>query len=376
MKQLTFLILSTLIINVGCTSKPQNKESISTPTDSISSLSCSDTIILVFAGDIMQHQAQLDAAKTKTGYDYSSYFKNIDSLLHQSDLTIGNLETPIGAPPYSGYPMFNAPVELAKASKDAGFDILLTANNHSADRFSKGITSTILALDSLEIDHLGTYLNKEERDLNHPFIKEVKGHKIAFFNYTYGTNGIAIPNPNIVNLIDTIEIKKDLDAAHQKGADIKIICIHWGDEYHTKPNKSQKQLAQWLIKNGADHIIGAHPHVIQPIHIQNDSLTNKKHIIAYSLGNFISNMSKSETDGGLLLKLELVKNNGKWDATPYYTLVWTGRPIITNEKNFALFPVLSDNNTLSKNAYNKLIIFKEHANKVMKHNSDSVKLWI
>lgn len=376
MKQLTPIFLSTLLIFTSCAFGPANRNNKSA-NDSITvhTIAKVDTITLIFAGDIMQHQAQLDAAKTKSGYDYSSYFKNIEALLHNSDLSIGNLETPIGTPPYSGYPMFNAPQELAKACKQAGFDILLTANNHSVDRHSKGIRNTILTLDSLNIDHLGTYLTKTDRDAQHPLIKEVKGCKIAFFNYTYGTNGIAVPEPNVVNLIDTLEIKRDLGQADQKGADLKIVCIHWGDEYHTKPNKAQKRLAQWLIKNGVDHIIGSHPHVIQPIHLQTDSITHQKHVVAYSLGNFISNMSKSETDGGLLIKLDLFKNKDKWDCQVYYTLVWTGRPIITTEKNFTLYPALGENIGLSKNAYNKLIIFRKHANKVMKHNSDSIKLW-
>ena len=130
-----------------------------------------------------------------------------------------------------------------------------------------------------------------------------------------------------------------------------------------------------MIKNGADHIIGAHPHVIQPIKIYKDSVNQKQHIVAYSLGNFISNMSQIDTDGGMILKLKLFGNQKQMDSEVSYSLVWTGRPSITGEKNYILFPISHEKDSLNSFSYNKLSIFKQRAQKVMQANSPQVKYY-
>ena len=359
----------------SCQLKKQNKPTLTViPADSIIT-HINDTITLLFVGDVMQHKAQLEAAQTKKGFDYSSYYQYVKKEIQSSDISTCNLETPIGAPPYAGYPMFSAPSEFAQEIKSTGFNLILTANNHCVDRHAKGLRRTIEVLDSLDLKHLGTYINKDEQEKNHPHYISINNKKIAFLNYTYGTNGIGIPNPFAVNLIDTIQIKQDLEKAKINQSNAIIVCIHWGEEYITSPNKQQKKLANWMIKNGADHIIGAHPHVIQPIKIYKDSVNQKQHIVAYSLGNFISNMSQIDTDGGMILKLKLFGNQKQMDSEVSYSLVWTGRPSITGEKNYILFPISHEKDSLNSFSYNKLSIFKQRAQKVMQANSPQVKYY-
>lgn len=160
-------------------------------------LSSQERITLLFVGDLMQHQAQIDAAHVSEGkYDYSSCFSLIKEQISQADLAIGNLEVTLGGRPYRGYPMFSAPDEYLQAIKDAGFDILLTANNHCLDRGKKGMERTIQLLDSSGIRYAGTYKNLSERRQRYPLFINRNGFRIALLNYTYGTNGIKATSPN------------------------------------------------------------------------------------------------------------------------------------------------------------------------------------
>lgn len=319
-------------------------------------LSSQERITLLFVGDLMQHQAQIDAARVSEGkYDYSSCFSLIKEQISQADLAIGNLEVTLGGRPYRGYPMFSAPDEYLQAIKDAGFDILLTANNHCLDRGKKGMERTIQLLDSSGIRYAGTYKNLSERRQRYPLFINRNGFRIALLNYTYGTNGIKATSPNIVNYIDKNTILQDIQSAKARQPDAIIACMHWGEEYQSLPNREQRELANWLLQQGVTHIIGSHPHVIQPMELRTNG--TEQHIIVYSLGNFISNMSKANTDGGLIFTLQLEKHPLPQPIRPSYTgqsqtplpdsnplpfpycrvsycgynLVWTGRPELTKE---------------------------------------------
>ena len=298
-----------------------------------------ERITLLFVGDLMQHDAQIKAARTAEGYDYSDYFRHVKKEISEADIAIGNLEVTLGGKPYRGYPSFSAPDEFLYAIKDAGFDVLLTANNHCLDRGKHGLERTAHLLDSLQIPFLGTYRTPEERQQRYPLLIEKNGFRIALLAYTYDTNGLRSSEPNIVNYIDTIQIKGDIQAARQMKPDAIIACMHWGLEYHSLPNSSQKKLADWLIDQGVDHVIGSHPHVVQPIEVRPSKHHPSQHLIVYSLGNFISNMSKENTDGGAMVKLELKK---LWGITRMencsYSLVWTSRPILSQKKNFEVYP--------------------------------------
>lgn len=375
----SLLLFSLLFSLIGCgtntTLNQDNDTALQQRIDSIAlSMFQTDTITLIFVGDVMQHKPQINAAKNSDGtYNYTECFQHLAKEFKSADLTIANLETTLTDGNYSGYPMFSAPKDLAQGLKDSGVNILITANNHSLDRFTKGVRRTIETLDSLSIPHLGTYINQEEKDNGHPYYVNIKKKKTAFFNYTYGTNGLKVAPPTLVNLIDTIQIKADLAKAKQDNSDINIVCIHWGEEYFTKQNKNQVELGKWLIANGATHVIGSHPHVIQPIEIYKDEVSKESNVIAYSLGNFISNMSKPHTDGGMILKLQIIDDNSFLSTQVSYSLVWVGKPIHTQNKNYILYPSSFPLDSLNKQSQSHFKTYFNLADKVMKHNHKEVR---
>jgi poly-gamma-glutamate capsule biosynthesis protein CapA/YwtB (metallophosphatase superfamily) len=276
-------------------------------------------ISLFFVGDMMGHEPMIGAAynDSKDTYEYAHWFQYITEFVHSFDYRCANLEVTLAGKPYSGYPQFSSPDVFAEGIFSAGFNIFVTANNHSQDRGKKGVERTILMLDSLGITHTGTFLDTLSRDRNYPLIQEVKGVKIALLNCTYGTNGLVVQHPNVVNMIDTLQLRKDLKTAVERGAQFTVVNIHWGTEYQRKENSEQDKLAQWLADAGADAIIGLHPHVVQPmliLHPKNDTLKNVP--VAFSLGNFISNQRERFKDGGIgvVLRLKVKNKKVQWDT--------------------------------------------------------------
>ena len=265
-----------------------------------------DDIELVFAGDAMQHGPQIQSALQPDGsYDYSRCFELVKDEISSADFAAVNLECPLGGKPYAGYPAFSAPDDYAQALKDAGFDMFLTANNHTLDRRDKGAARTLHVLDSLKIPHIGTYFNESDRDRKMPYIVDIKGYTIAFLGYTYGTNGIPVQKDFVVNHIDREKMVEDIHNARNLGADMVCVMLHWGVEYALKPNKAQKELADFLIAEGVDMIIGGHPHVVQPYEMRFNPKTGKNALIVYSLGNFISNQNDTNSRGGAMVRVKI-----------------------------------------------------------------------
>jgi len=265
---------------------------------------------LIFAGDIMVHQAQILAAQTPEGYDFGACFEYVKPLLQSADLAIGNLElTMPGEEPYLGYPMFRCPEELATALRIAGFDLMMTANNHSNDSGAPGVINTIEVLEESGFYHTDTFQNREEMEAYYPLIVYKKGFKLAFLNYTYSTNGIRTRHPSVVNPIDSAQISLDLRMARDLQPDAIIVMMHWGQEYQLVENKEQRKLTKQLLEGGADLVIGAHPHVVQPARWETAD-GEQEVLVAYSLGNFISGQLKQHTDGGIMVEVELTKSNG------------------------------------------------------------------
>ncbi|MDR1408396.1 MAG: CapA family protein [Tannerella sp.] len=264
---------------------------------------------LVFAGDLMQHTTQIRAARAPDGvYDYSESFKYVKDIFMNADVAILNFETTL-APrePYTGYPRFRSPVQIADALKDMGVDIAALANNHICDNGFAGISFTIGYLDSCGIASTGVFADSAQYLERHPLRFEAGNLRFALLNYTYGTNGMPVPSKAIVNLTDTAVIASDLARIDRRGTDCIIVLFHWGDEYARRPNGEQQMLDAFCRRRGVEMVIGSHSHTIQPFeeHLDADSVTRA--VTVYSLGNLVSNQRWRYSDGGLMVTLDVEK---------------------------------------------------------------------
>lgn len=288
-------------------------------------LCAQDSLTVLFAGDAMMHQAQIDNTRHGDSFDLSRYFSSVSAEIKEADIAVVNLEVPLGGKPYTGYPAFSAPDQFAVALQKAGFDFFLLANNHCVDRGSRGLARTIRTLDSLEIRSTGTFLNRDHRNRSYPMLLRKKGFRIIMLNYTYDTNGIRIDTPRIVNYIDKEVIAADIAEAKLFNPDFIIANMHWGIEYSQIPSKEQRSLARWLIEEGVNIVIGSHPHVVQPMELERKE-DGSSSLVVYSLGNFISNMRKENTNGGVIVKVVLCRKGLKRSiASASYSLVFCDR---------------------------------------------------
>lgn len=299
----------------------------------------STKISLVFIGDIMGHDGQINAAydSLSNTYNFHETFDYIKDLISEADYAIANLEVTLAGKPYKGYPSFSSPDNLAVSIKDAGIDFLVTANNHTCDRGKKGILRTLDVLDKHQLPHTGSFRNQAEKDSLNPYVIDVKGMRIALLNYTYGTNGIPVPEPTKVNLIHRAEIKRDLQKADSLAVDLRIVFFHWGQEYQLHPDENQVALYEYAKAHGADLIIGSHPHVLQKMEWNAEASEND--LVVYSLGNFVSNQRTSPRDGGAMAKIELQKTSeGLKISSASYYLTWVYKPMINGAYKFYILP--------------------------------------
>lgn len=298
-----------------------------------------DTTSVVFIGDLMQHGRQL-ASALKSGcnpndagsYDYDHAFKYIKKDLAGADLAVANMEFPTGIPPYSGYPVFSAPHSFIVEASQSGIDIFQLANNHIADKGKIGMQRTLAVYDSLGLNYVGAYKDIEDELANNPRIVQANGLKLAFINFTYGTNGMPVHKPFVVSMMDSTAVKQAIQRGRERGADLIIALPHWGNEYQLYPSGQQKEWAAMLFRNGVNVIIGSHPHVPQTAEIyMNDTPHPRKYgavekMVFYSLGNYISNQSDPDyTQLGMMVKIYIIKNNLSGEITlgmPEYEYLW------------------------------------------------------
>lgn len=286
---------------------------------------------LAVCGDAMSHMPVTNDAWNGERYDYARIMAGAKPYVEASDYAVVNLETTLsGGPPYSGYPAFNSPDDMARDLKALGFDLCLTANNHSLDRGFSGLSRTLDVLDEAGLRHVGSSRTQEEHDQNIQ-VADVGGVSVAFLGYTYGTNGIPVPkkHPYALNVFNTDylttlskpdwdRLAGDLEAAKALETDLVAVMIHWGLEYKLTQNRYQEEMADFLFENGADIILGGHSHVPQPMELR--ALPGgRQGFVCYSLGNFISSQTKPNTDATAVLTLTLTRDNvtGKTQVTDY-----------------------------------------------------------
>lgn len=297
------------------------------------------TLRIVFAGDIMGHDSQIAAARVDStdNYDYTGCFRYLKPYLREADIAVGNLEVTHGGPPYKGYPQFSSPDALTDALLDAGFNIMVNANNHALDRGKEGLERTVQVLDEKGMILTGSFVSPDQKELTYPLILEKKGIMLAMLNYTYGTNSLLADTPNIVNYIDTTLIRHDIRKAKLVGPDFIIACVHWGKEYQREENSTQQSLANFLFGQGVDAIIGSHPHVVQPVRFEKEGSYYKEPVV-YSLGNFISNQRNRYRNGGIIFGLELEKTDDTRIKGIDYLPVYVHKPKRGEKYSFEMVP--------------------------------------
>ncbi|WP_051544899.1 CapA family protein [Butyrivibrio sp. MC2021] len=263
-----------------------------------------DTVTVVMVGDILLHMPIENASKDENGnYDFNPIFANMKDEIIAADIAIVNQEVIIGGEELgiSGYPCFNAPYPIGDALVNAGFDVVLHATNHALDKGKTGLMNTINYWRDNHPDITVLGINETEEDKERVDIIEKNGIKIAILNYTYGTNGIPMPGgmPYAVDLLEEEKVKQDLAYA-EENADFTIVCPHWGTEYNLGTDNMQQKWAAIFREGGADLVIGAHPHVIEPVEFMEDEAPGHSNnhgggdmLVYYSLGNFVSWTSSS-----------------------------------------------------------------------------------
>lgn len=387
LKKISVLLIIILLLN-GCTDNSYvltpNYDSIETMSNINVINNISEKILvehdvsdvsITAVGDIMFHKLQLNKAYNEQtdSFDFLPSFTYVRDFLSEADFTVGNLETTLAGrhkgrnyrmdnafQGYHGYPCFNTPEILAKNLKYIGFDLVSTANNHSLDSKSLGVKATLDRLDEQEIYHVGTYRNEEEA--SKILIKNINNINFAFLSYTYGTNGLIVPEdePYLINTLETYdenrvsniydeskinEMLENVKKADEKETDFVVVIIHFGNEYFDFPNSHQRKIVDRLFEAGADVILGSHPHVLQPLeirNIKNEDGTTRKGVVIYSLGNFISSQRYStnrpdNTDIGAIMDIDFRKIDNHQAEIVSVSLVPTC--VYRNNKELGVLPV-------------------------------------
>ena len=353
----------------------KTEETVQTPTQ-IPAKSTVSKVKLTFTGDLMVHDYQYNAAyNSKTDeYDFSNNFTYVKKYMKSADYTIGNFETTLAGRKQgiSGYPRFNSPDSFAEAVKDAGYDLLTTANNHCADKGTEGLERTIDVLKDLGFDQIGTY--KSEKESRKIFVKKINGIKIAFLSCTYGTNGLSFGESYHVHLLNE-DTYKDIKRARKK-ADYVIVLPHNGTEYQTNPSEQYQKQYHQMLEAGADAVIASHPHVLQSMEyqtIQEKDGSSRTGFIIYSMGNFISSQVTAPRDAGVILNLTLEQTGEERTELKKVTVIptWCRFMDASGKRNFTVFSIY-DLLHMKEKKRNSLLRVKDYA-KVQKYQEQSTK---
>jgi poly-gamma-glutamate synthesis protein (capsule biosynthesis protein) len=303
-----------------------------------------------------QRNAALEGNATKDvhGYDFRPMFALVKPILSSVDLAICHLETPIAPPDeeLSTFPFFGVPSEITDALAYAGYDRCSTASNHAMDRGTRGIDTTLNALDRVGISHTG--MARTPSEIN-PKLIFVNGISIAHMSYTFSYNGLPAANSETWRsaLIDTDRILRDVRQARKLGAQVVMLSMHWGNERESAPSSYQTKIADAITKSGeVNLIIGSHAHVLQPIKLVNGTW------VIYGLGNFLSDMPTSPKnppwpastqDGAIVTTKITVSSDGKVQvAKPVVIPTWVDR-----NSGWQIRSVVSDLKSKEINAFTR-----------------------
>lgn len=310
--------------SLEASSIPAWSQTGSSPSETASQLT------LLAVGDNLIHIEVVKSGKQADGsYNYDHLYSNLKEEISAADLAVVNQETILGGKdfPYSGYPNFNSPTQIGDALIGAGFDIVLQATNHTMDMGLKGVENTLAYWKTHpEITVLG--INETEDASKQIPIIEKNGIKLAMLNYTYGLNGYSLPKkkPFLVNILDKKKMAGDIALAESL-ADFTIVFPHWGSEYVYKPTSMQKELTKFYYEHGVDLVIGAHPHVIEPVEWIETDETHRM-LVYYSLGNFMSYQKEAPRMLGAMAKVTITK-----DGSQTYISEAGITPIVTHYEN-------------------------------------------
>ncbi len=280
------------------------------------------SVTLKAVGDNLIHSPIFKACRTEDGFNFDGLYTHITPYIENADIAAINQETIFvdDTQTFTGYPAFGTPTEVGESVADAGFNLITHATNHTYDRGYNAMLHTMNFWKQYEhITVLGIHESPEKQQ--EIAVWEKDGLKIAMLNFTYGLNGYRLPNdkPYLVNLLDRGEGNADLLKRAEECADITVVFVHFGTEYTHKPTAEQKRDVEFFTQNGADVIIGGHPHVIQPVtgHI---SANGNKSVVFYSLGNFLSNQSGTDKILGGMASVTISKENGETFVESYEML--------------------------------------------------------
>lgn len=266
-----------------------------------------ETVTISAAGDLMLHMPVVNSVRDlETGeYNFDEIFPYIKNINEESDFSIVNLETIIREDrEFSGYPLFNSPKEIIPSIKNAGFDIVGLANNHTYDQGKEGVLNTINLIENEKLQYVGS---NKDKDVSRTRVLEKGNIKLGLMAYTYGLNGHIPEDKELINVIDTGKIKEDIKELKNEDVDKIILFVHWGVEYNSKVYEELRNFGHELLDLGIDYILGSHPHVIMPV----EKVGDEKFIV-YSMGNFISNQRQDYlnikgVEDGLMIRFTLKK---------------------------------------------------------------------
>ncbi len=338
------LVLCCFAVFSACQSEKQESKTSGEPIKTeVKDVSATMTVV----GDNLMHMPVVRDGRTADGsYDYSHIFSNIAEDIESADIAVIGQETVLGGEELglSGYPLFNSPQDVGRTLVNMGFDVVLHASNHIMDRNTEGIERTLAFWENYpQITVLG--INKSQKEQARVKIIERNGIKFALLNYTYGTNGIPLPEDKayMVNLLDAKNIENDIKSVRDS-VDFVVVFPHWGNEYQMSASAEQKELAVNMCEWGADAIVGSHPHVIEPCE-KIESENGNECVVFYSLGNFVSRQKETKNLLGGMAKLEFSLKGDKKSVNAVFV------PIVThydyNSANFVVYKLKDYNDNLA-----------------------------